>query len=245
LRTVLLSSAALVLGIGSAAARVSIPLNGNIQAAVSAAPAGTVFNLAAGTWSGQQFLAKSNDQFIGASGGGTVFNGNGQSSPMIYNNGATGVVIKDLAVTNYQTGAQEAPIHTGANWSVINVSSTGNGAAGLYVGGPNNLVQGGNYSGNGQEGVAGSQANGSTIENATISGNNTRNFDQGWEAGGLKITNTDGLTIRGNTVRNNNGNGIWGTSMTATGQLRTTASPTTPATASCMKYPTPRQSRTT
>jgi hypothetical protein len=47
----------------------------NIQAAIDANPAGTVFHLSAGTYRGQQFLAKSGDQFIGDASGGTVLSG--------------------------------------------------------------------------------------------------------------------------------------------------------------------------
>ena len=210
MRKLLMASTALILGIGSAAAQVTISPGQSIQAAVNANPAGTIFQLSSGTYSGQQFQAKSGDQFIGAAGGGTVLNGGGMSSPMLSANGATGVVIKNLSVQNYQTGAQEAPIHTGAGWQILNVTSTGNGAAGLYVGGANNLVQGGNFSNNGQEGIAGSRADGSVIEGAVINGNNTKNYDKGFECGGLKITETNGLTIQGNTVQGNNGPGIWG-----------------------------------
>ena len=211
LRAALLASTAMLPAGAAVAQTVTISPGQSIQAAVDGAPAGTTFNLSAGTFSGQQFQAKSNDQFIGAANGGTILNGNGMGSPMVTaGNGATGVVLKDLSVTNYQTGAQEAPIHTGAGWSVINVTSTGNGAAGLYVSGANVLVQGGSYGNNGQEGIAGSQANGSKILDTTISNNNTKGFDPGWEAGGLKITATDGITISGNTVTNNAGPGIWG-----------------------------------
>ena len=92
---------------------------------------------------------------------------------------------------------------------LTNVTSTNNAGAGLYLSGTGVLVSGGSYSDNGQIGIDGSFANGSTVKDATISGNNTANYDQGWDAGGLKVTNTANLTVEGNTVKNNNGNGIW------------------------------------
>src|SRR5208283_539048 len=152
---------------------VTIAAGASIQAAINANPAGTTFQLSAGTYSGQQFEPQSNDQFIGDSGGGTILNGNGISSPMTTNNGATGVVFQNLTTTNYNTGSQGAPIMTGSGWSIINVTSTNNSAAGLYVGGPNNLVQGGSFSNNGETGIDGSNANGTKVENAQINGNNT------------------------------------------------------------------------
>ena len=47
----------------------------NIQSAINANPTGTIFRLSAGVYRGQQFLAKSGDQFIGDPGGGTIFSG--------------------------------------------------------------------------------------------------------------------------------------------------------------------------
>ena len=172
LKTALLASAALLTGIGTAAAQVTVPVGGNIQAAINAAGPGATIQLSAGTYTGRTFQLQSGDTLAGAPGGGTVLNGNGMSSPMTSANGATGVTIENLSVQNYQTPSQQGAIHTGANWSLLNVTATGNGAAGAYIGGVNNLVQGGSYSGNGQEGLAGSQADGSKIIGVTLNNNN-------------------------------------------------------------------------
>ena len=210
MRAALLASVALLTGSGPAAAQVTIPLGASIQAAVNAAPAGTVFNLADGTYSGQQFQAKSGDQFIGVPGGGTVLNGNGMTSPMLSANGASNVTVSDVTVTNYQTPSQQGAIHTGAGWQLLNVTAAGNGAAGAYIGGTNNLVSGGSYSNNGQEGLAGSFADGSKIIGVTLNNNNAAGaYDPTFEAGGLKITNTNGLTISGSNAQGNNGPGFW------------------------------------
>jgi parallel beta-helix repeat protein len=208
MRTALLASAALVAGIGSAVAQVTIAPGQSIQAAVAAAPAGTTFNLGAGTYSGAPFSPKSGDSFIGAANGGTVFNGAGQSSPMV-NGGASNVTFQNVTTTGFNTPAQVAPIQTASGWKLINVTSTNNAGAGLYLSGRGVLVQGGSFSNNGQVGIDGSFANGSTVKDATISGNNTAGYDTGWDAGGIKVTNTANLTVTGNTVQNNTGNGIW------------------------------------
>src|SRR5271166_5245799 len=135
---------------------VTIPSGQSIQNAVNSNPAGTTFDLSAGTYSGQQINPQSNDQFIGDPSGGTILNGAKMSSPMTTNNGATGVVFENVTTTNYQTGVQQAPIMTGSGWSIINGTSTNNGGAGLYIGGPNTTVQGGSFSNNRQIGIDGS-----------------------------------------------------------------------------------------
>src|SRR5271166_144457 len=234
---------------------VTIPLGASIQDAINGNPAGTVFQLAAGTYYGEQFEPLSNDQFIGDPGGGTILSGAivlsnwtqsggywvdsglpsqavGQSgsgsSPlasdlndlfinnvlytpvsslsavtagtwyfdtstnsayisanptgqtvtlsvtpsMTYNNGATGVVFRNLTTKQYATNAQSAPIQTGSGWQIDNVISTQNHGAGLYIGGSGTVVQGGSYDDNGQIGIHGSSANGSEVLGAQINGNN-------------------------------------------------------------------------
>src|SRR5208283_2123338 len=110
-RALMLASTALALGIGSSLAQnvVDVPLNANLQNYISSNPAGTIFQLAGGTRGGQQFTPQNGDQFIGAANGSTVFNGNGQSSPMV-NGGASNVVISNITTTNFNTPAQVAPI---------------------------------------------------------------------------------------------------------------------------------------
>jgi parallel beta-helix repeat protein len=54
---------------------VTIAAGANIQAAIDANPTGTVFQFAAGVYQGQQFEAKSGDQFLGDPSGGTILDG--------------------------------------------------------------------------------------------------------------------------------------------------------------------------
>ena len=54
---------------------VTLAPGADIQAAINANPAGTVFELSSGIYRGQKFLPKSNDQFIGDPSGGTTLSG--------------------------------------------------------------------------------------------------------------------------------------------------------------------------
>jgi hypothetical protein len=209
LKAALLASTSIGAAAPALANIVNVAAGASIEAAIQANPAGTTFQLAADTYTGQQFAPLSGDTIMGDPGGGTILNGGGMTSSMTTGTPASNVTIGNLTTTNYQTATQTAPIMTGSRWQILNVTSTGNGGAGLYIGGTNNVVQGGSYSNNGQIGIDGSAANGSTITGVTVTGNNTTNVNQQWDAGGIKITNTNGLTIANSTVSNNNGNGIW------------------------------------
>ena len=61
---------------------------------------------------------------------------------------------------------------------------------------------------NGQIGIGGN-GNDIRIEGNRIWSNNIYGFDPGWEAGGVKIAESDGVTFRGNHVHDNNGPGLW------------------------------------
>jgi parallel beta-helix repeat protein len=62
---------------------------------------------------------------------------------------------------------------------------------------------------NGQLGIHGWGTLDSVIENSTVFGNNTNNVDVGWEAGGMKVSETSRLTVRNSEFYGNNGPGLW------------------------------------
>lgn len=66
-----------------------------------------------------------------------------------------------------------------------------------------------NISNNGNSGINGPASYAFKVVNVTLAGNNYRNFNPLWHAGGLKATTKAYGTVDGNEVAGNNGSGIW------------------------------------
>lgn len=123
---------------------------------------------------------------------------------------AKNVTIRGLTVEKYAIPAQFGAIgdqYPGPNWIVANNEVRWNHGNGI------NLASGGqalhNYvHHNGQKGIGG---NGQTllVEGNEISFSNWAGFDIGWEAGGAKFAQTNGLTVRNNRIHDNIGSGLW------------------------------------
>ena len=122
---------------------------------------------------------------------------------------ATGVIIRDLTVEKFATDAQVAPIHGIRNWRVTNVTSVHNHGVGLNIA-SGTIVQGGHFNQNGQIGINGWRADDTQVLGAEMAGNNYAGYSTAWEAGGLKLTSSSRVTISGNNVHDNNGQGLWG-----------------------------------
>lgn len=126
--------------------------------------------------------------------------------------GANDVTIDGFTMKHAATPAQYGAISNNghANWTVRNnVLSDVHGAvvslresSGLRL--INNVISRG-----GQEGVHGFQANDSVILGNHIFDNNTEQFNAGWEAGGIKLVNSSGVTVDGNEIYRNGGKGFW------------------------------------
>jgi hypothetical protein len=60
----------------------------------------------------------------------------------------------------------------------------------------------------GQKGIAGNNTD-LTLQSNEIYENNTERFEASWNAGGVKISSPQTVTLAGNTVHANSGNGLW------------------------------------
>ena len=62
---------------------------------------------------------------------------------------------------------------------------------------------------NGQMGLGGARCHGLKLLDCLISGNNTKGFERGWEAGGMKLVLCRGVEVAGCKVVDNRGVGLW------------------------------------
>jgi hypothetical protein len=122
---------------------------------------------------------------------------------------AADVSIRNLTVEKYGSPAQKGAIHAreGTRWIIENCVVRLNSGAGISVG-TGTRVSNCDVDHNGQIGIEG-DGKGILIEGNRIWSNNIHDFDPGWEAGGAKIAESDGVTFRGNHVHDNNGAGLW------------------------------------
>jgi hypothetical protein len=122
---------------------------------------------------------------------------------------APDVVIRNLTVEKYGSPAQDGAIHAreGARWTIENCVARLNSAGGISVG-TGSRIRNCDVHHNGQIGINGN-GNDILIEGNRIWSNNMYGFDPDWEAGGVKVAESDGVTFRGNHVFDNNGPGLW------------------------------------
>jgi Right handed beta helix region len=126
-----------------------------------------------------------------------------------FEGGATDVVIGNLTVEKYGSPAQRGAIHAreGSRWVIEKCVVRLNSGAGISVG-TGSRVRNCDIHHNGQIGVEGDGKD-ILIEGNRIWSNNVYGFDPEWEAGGVKIAESDGVTLRNNHVHDNNGAGLW------------------------------------
>lgn len=122
---------------------------------------------------------------------------------------ADNVTITGMTVQKYANLAQSGAIGAGGatGWVITSNIVRSNHGLGIRSG-PSASVVGNNVHHNGQLGISGSTG-AQTIDSNEIAYNNTAYFDPGWEAGGTKWTETDGLIVRGNFSHHNDGPGLW------------------------------------
>jgi hypothetical protein len=122
---------------------------------------------------------------------------------------AADVVISNLTVEKYGSPAQRGAIHAreGARWTIENCVVRLNSGAGISVG-TGSRVHNCDIHHNGQIGIEGDGKD-ILIEGNRIWANNIYGFDPEWQAGGVKIAESDGVTFRNNHVYDNDGAGLW------------------------------------
>lgn len=155
-------------------------------------------------------MPKAGDGFFadtGASldGGGTTphaFTGN--------QNGINDVTIVGFVVQHFDPPPQRAALDLspGTGWIIRNNDVSYNSTEGIeiYSGGRviNNHIHH-----NGQLGIFAYEATNAVISDNEVDHNNTAGFDPSVEAGGIKVSQTKGLQVLGNSVHDNLGPGIW------------------------------------
>ncbi len=183
----------------------------DIQAIVDLNPAGTRFLLRSGVHSRQQIVPKSGNAFLGDRG--AVLDGGGDTEYAFRGQaGIDGVTVQGLEIRNYAPPLQWAAVRAveTQNW-VVTDNDIHHNTGGVRIG--HSIVVSDNHiHDNVQTGIMG-QGDHALIEDNEVSYNNA---DLGVdlppelaESGGMKITYSRGVTIRGNHVHHNGKTGIW------------------------------------
>lgn len=122
---------------------------------------------------------------------------------------ADNVLIKGLVIEKYYNSAQEGAVQgkEAKGWRVERTEFRLNSGVGVAVG-TNGAIVDCRIHHNGQLGVSAAGTD-ILLEGNEIWANNIYGFDFDWEAGGVKITNSDRVTMRDNHVHHNVGPGLW------------------------------------
>lgn len=122
---------------------------------------------------------------------------------------ADNVLIRNVTVEKYSSVAQKGAIHAaeGTRWTIEDCVVRWNSGAGISIG-TGGRVRDCDVHHNGQIGIGG-YGRDIRIEQNRVRSNNIYGFDYTWEAGGVKIALSDGVTFRGNHVHDNIGLGLW------------------------------------
>jgi len=188
---------------------ISIAPDENWQAKVSANPEGTVFRILAGRHFRVAVIPKSGNQFIGDPG--AIMDGQ-NNMDFAFAGDAANVVLDNLEITGYLGGSAHIGAIQGydaSGWVLNNLNVHDNAYLGANLRG-SFTVLGGSYHHNGQYGLAVTQALNSVIDGAELSYNNLALVaDPLRDAGGIKVSNSNGMTIRNVNSHHNNGPGIW------------------------------------
>jgi hypothetical protein len=121
----------------------------------------------------------------------------------------TGVTVRGLVVEKFASPGQIGAVTSGPGWTIEDNEFRFNHGIGLDLPGAGAVVRNNNIHHNGQLGIGGYKTSDALIENNEIAYNNTAEFSREWEAGASKFVFATNLTLRGNHVHHNAGNGLW------------------------------------
>ena len=121
---------------------------------------------------------------------------------------ARNITIENLVVEKYNSPVQSGAIEGNQNWTIRSNEVRLNYGVGI-IGRDNSKIIGNYVHDNGQMGLGGSGKNILVEANEIASNSFWSGIDPGWEGGGFKFSDTDGLIVRDNCSHNNNGHGMW------------------------------------
>jgi parallel beta-helix repeat protein len=177
-------------------------------------PVNTVFVLAPGVYRRQSIKPKFAQSFIGEPG--AILDGENQTQYAFYGS-ADDVILRGLEIKNYVTPDFNAAIeisdpaeqsNKGLRWVLENLTVHHNRSHGINLGN-DTVVRNSQIHSNGLVGIGGRDIGGGLVENSVIRDNNLRNAYPDYHGGGIKLTNANGTTIRGNEVLRNTMVGLW------------------------------------
>ena len=200
--------------------QITVQPGDNIQALVTANPAGTVF-LIRGEHHGQSVVPKDDMQFIGEQG--AVLKGDGAEFAFGGTPGGSGakrVTLDSLTIQGYVPKAHPPqiekdfqgpvirPFGYSYDWVLRRLIVQDNRHRGIQVDNGWRVIDC-IVRRNGCLGIGGAGNSATLIDGCEISGNNTEGHDSHNEGGGIKLVHSDGLTVRDCDVFENDGPGVW------------------------------------
>jgi hypothetical protein len=133
-------------------------------------------------------------------------------APFAIRSGADDVTLRSMRVERFASPAQRGAVWVaGAGWTLDRLEVRQNHALGVYLSdAPRGRLLHSTVTDNGQLGVGIYRSDRVLVDDVDISRNNTDGFwIADWESGGLKVTYSRATTVRGCTVDDNLGVGLW------------------------------------
>lgn len=119
------------------------------------------------------------------------------------------IIVRNIVFRYASNVAQHAAVDLQGEHNLIeNCVIEYTGGVGLHMSGRHNIARNITSQFNGQLGIG---ANGldNLLEGCTLVGNNTLAYPTDWEAGGIKVVDTDGFRVSRCVAKDNNGTGFW------------------------------------